>query len=153
MASKNLTEKQEKFCQALVETGNASEAYRRAYNAEKMKENTIGRNAFALLQNNKITTRLDELHEFHREQHNITVEKLTNYYMAVFQQHHQKTPSAAVSALNGIAKIHGLSEEHVRHSGSIEHDHKHRAISETAAFINDALGGGLEAAHEESRTH
>jgi phage terminase small subunit len=36
-----LTVKQENFCLAYMETGNASEAYRRAYNAGKMKPAVI----------------------------------------------------------------------------------------------------------------
>ena len=36
-----LTAKQEAFARAYVETGNASEAYRRAYNAENMKQESI----------------------------------------------------------------------------------------------------------------
>ena len=39
-----LTEKQEAFCRAFVETGNASEAYRRSYDAKNMGQNTkVGR--------------------------------------------------------------------------------------------------------------
>jgi phage terminase small subunit len=40
-----LTQRQEKFCLAYIETGNASESYRRAYNAENMKPVTINRKA------------------------------------------------------------------------------------------------------------
>ena len=36
-----LTPKQERFCQVYIETGNASEAYRAAYNAEKMKPESV----------------------------------------------------------------------------------------------------------------
>lgn len=53
-----LTVKQERFCNVYLETGNASEAYRRAYSCGKMKEATINRNAAAILNNNKIATRL-----------------------------------------------------------------------------------------------
>ena len=56
-----LTAKQEKFSLAYIETGNASAAYRKSYNADKMRPETINRNAKALLDNNKITTRLEEL--------------------------------------------------------------------------------------------
>lgn len=56
-----LTPKQEAFCLAYLETGNASEAYRRAYSAENMKPETVNRNAKALLDHNKIATRLAEL--------------------------------------------------------------------------------------------
>ena len=40
MADK-LTPKQEAFVLAYIETGNASEAYRRAYNAENMSERSF----------------------------------------------------------------------------------------------------------------
>lgn len=36
-----LTIKQEAFCQAYIETGNASEAYRTAYAADKMKPEAV----------------------------------------------------------------------------------------------------------------
>lgn len=56
-----LTAKQEAFVQAYLEVKNASEAYRRAYNAGKMKPATINRNAKALMDNSKIATRLEAL--------------------------------------------------------------------------------------------
>lgn len=56
-----LTQKQEAFCVAYIATGNASEAYRSAYRSGKMKSETIHRNAKALLDNNKVATRLQEL--------------------------------------------------------------------------------------------
>lgn len=56
-----LTPKQEAFCAAYIETGNASEAYRRAYSVEKMKPETVHRAAKEMLDNPKITARLKEL--------------------------------------------------------------------------------------------
>lgn len=56
-----LTPKQEAFCLAYMETGNASEAYRRIYSTGKMKPETVNRTAFDLLQNHKIATRVAEL--------------------------------------------------------------------------------------------
>ena len=70
-----LTPKQENFCLAYLESGNASEAYRRAYNAAKMKPETVNRNAKALLDNTKITTRIDELREPAVEAAQMTVEQ------------------------------------------------------------------------------
>lgn len=58
-----LTVKQEQFCLAYLETGNASEAYRRAYAAQNMKPETVNRAAKDLLDNPKITARLAELRE------------------------------------------------------------------------------------------
>lgn len=57
----SLTPKQEAFCLAYLETGNASEAYRRAYSAANMKPATIAVKASELLANGKITVRLKEL--------------------------------------------------------------------------------------------
>ncbi len=56
-----LTPKQEAFVRAYVETGNASEAYRKIYNASRMKPETVNRKAKELLDNGKITARVDEL--------------------------------------------------------------------------------------------
>ena len=61
MASLNLTPKQESFCQLYIELGNASEAYRQSYDADSMNENTVNRKAKELLDNGKITARLEEL--------------------------------------------------------------------------------------------
>ncbi|MCB4358438.1 terminase small subunit [Quatrionicoccus australiensis] len=59
----SLTQKQENFCLAYIETGNASEAYRRAYNAENMKESSINVNASKLLADANIALRIAELRE------------------------------------------------------------------------------------------
>lgn len=56
-----LTPKQEAFCIAYIETGNASEAYRRAYACGKSKPETINRTAKELVDNPKIAARLQEL--------------------------------------------------------------------------------------------
>jgi len=56
-----LTLKQENFCLAYLETGNASEAYRKAYNAEKMKPETVNRSAKDVFDNPKIAARIAEL--------------------------------------------------------------------------------------------
>lgn len=56
-----LTQKQENFCLAYLETGNASEAYRSSYNASKMKTDTINQAASRLLADSKISARVSEL--------------------------------------------------------------------------------------------
>lgn len=138
-----LTPKQEKFCQVFIETGNASEAYRQAYNAENMKDSTIWRNAHSLLENNKVTTRLDELNEEHQERHNITVDTLTAKYMATYHLATKSgNPGAAVSALNSLAKLHRLIIEHgtITHTGTIAHEHE--GISRTVQLLRDFRGEG-----------
>ena len=56
-----LTPKQEQFCLFYLKEGNASEAYRQAYDAERMKDTTVHRKAKELLDNGKVAARLDQL--------------------------------------------------------------------------------------------
>lgn len=57
----NLTAKQEAFCIAYLETGNATDAYRRSYDSGQMAPATINRKAKEVLDNGKITARLTQL--------------------------------------------------------------------------------------------
>ncbi len=60
----NLTPKQEKFCQQyILNGGNASNAYRSAYDAGRMKPATIWRKANELLNNGKVTARVEQLRD------------------------------------------------------------------------------------------
>ena len=105
----NLTPKQEAFVQAYLTTGNASEAYRQAYDAGGMKGATINRNAKALLENNKIAARLSAIQAIAVERTLVSVQSLTEELeeaRALALQEGQ--PSAAVSASMGKAKLHGL---------------------------------------------
>jgi len=56
-----LTPKQESFCLAYLETGNATEAYRRSYNPPKMSPKTVNEASCRLLANGKIAARIEEL--------------------------------------------------------------------------------------------
>lgn len=104
-----LTPKQESFCLKYIETGNASEAYRQSYEAGGMKSETINRNAKALLDNNKISTRIKHLQAEHRQRHDVTVDSLTAELEAArLLAMKEGNPSAAVSACMGKAKLHGL---------------------------------------------
>ncbi len=58
-----MTAKQENFCLEYVRTGNKSEAYRLAYDAENMKTETINVKAYELFNDGKITDRVKELQE------------------------------------------------------------------------------------------
>ena len=72
-----LTLKQEKFCQEYISNGgNASAAYRAAYDTAKMKEETVIRNACQLLKNNNITTRLKELKKQLNKKYEVTQERV-----------------------------------------------------------------------------
>lgn len=71
-----LTIKQEKFCQEYINTGNASEAYRRSYNASKMKDEVIAVKASELLKTGNVSVRVKELKVQMTQKFEVTREKL-----------------------------------------------------------------------------
>jgi phage terminase small subunit len=71
-----LTIKQENFCNYYIECGNASEAYRRAYNAANMKDETIWSRASKLLAEYKVSTRVEELRKQANDMSRITKERI-----------------------------------------------------------------------------
>ena len=56
-----LTAKQEAFCQAIADGKNQSDAYRLAYNAEKMKPESVQVQASKLISDPKVAIRIQEL--------------------------------------------------------------------------------------------
>ncbi len=58
---RGLTLKQEKFCQEYMDTGNATEAYRRVYSTERMKAATVNRCAKQMMDHPKISARIENL--------------------------------------------------------------------------------------------
>ena len=68
-----LTPKQEKFANLYVELGNASEAYRQAYDVGvDTKDETIWAKSSAMLKEDKVSIRVRELQEVTQEEHCIT---------------------------------------------------------------------------------
>ena len=107
-----LTPKQEKFCQVRVETGNATEAYRQAYDCRRMKPETINRKAKFLMDQGKIRARIDQLQEEHRKRHDITIDTLTNDFIEDRDGARGKGDfGTAVKATQEIGKLHGLYEK------------------------------------------
>ena len=58
-----LTEKQEKFVQGIISGLNQADAYRNAYNASKMSDNAIYREASLLMSTPKVAQRIKELRD------------------------------------------------------------------------------------------
>lgn len=107
-----LTPKQESFCLTYIETGNASEAYRQAYEAEGMKPETINRKAKELLDNGKITARIEELKAEHAERHKLTVDDLlAELEEARTLAKAKENPNAMTQATMGKAKLLGLDKQ------------------------------------------
>ena len=113
-----MTPKQEAFALAYIETGNASEAYRQAYNVNGKSDNAVHVAASRLLDNAKVSLRVKELQTAHRERHDVTVDSLTKELEdARDLATENKQPAAVVSAVMGKAKIHGLLTDRHEHSG------------------------------------
>lgn len=114
MAKEGLTPKQEAFCLAYVETGNASEAYRRSYDvAEDTKPETVWSEASRLVADPKVSARIMELQERAREIALVSIGSLTNE-LELARAHamkDEKGASAAVSAIMGKAKLHKLLDD------------------------------------------
>lgn len=106
-----LTPKQEKFCLKYIETGNASEAYRQSYSCERMKPETIKRNAKKLLDSNNIATTVEKLRQEIKDRHSLTVDDiLAEYEEARALAKEMNKPSAMVSATSGKARVLGFDK-------------------------------------------
>lgn len=118
-----LTQKQESFCLAYLETGNASEAYRRAYNAEGSKPEVVHVKASQLLSNGKIAVRVAELREAASMRNEITVDTLLDELEEARQLAlDTESPAPAVSATMGKAKLLGLDKQIIEHSVRVTDD-------------------------------
>ena len=117
-----VTEQQEKFAQAFVETGNASESYRRSYNSGKMAPATINSKASELLDNGAVTARIASLRQVHTKRHNVTVDsliaELEEARIAALTADTVQA-SAATAATMGKAKLLGLDKQLIELSGEV----------------------------------
>ena len=70
-----LTQKQERFCLAYIKLGDASAAYREAYDTENMLPATVNRRAKELMDSSKIQARIEKLRAPAVKAARLTVEK------------------------------------------------------------------------------
>ena len=115
-----LTPKQEAFALAYVETGNASEAYRRAYNAGNMKPEVIANKASALLKRGDVRVRVEMAQAKAVERHETTVDDILRELeeaRALAAGGEKPQPAAMVAASMGKAKLLGMLTDKMEHSG------------------------------------
>lgn len=117
---KKLTDKQEAFCRAFIETGEKTTAYKTAYRADKMKPAVIAVKSCELASEPHVAARINELRGAAQSRHNITVDTL----LAELEENRQaalcaETPqaAAATSATMGKAKLLGLDKQIIEHTG------------------------------------
>lgn len=110
MAEIKLTPQQEKFAQLVAHGSSYSGAYREAYKTAKMKPATINRNASALANDNKITTRVAEIHKAINEANGWTKERSIAEKMAFLDrikgtmEKDQRVSQGTANAFLGVLK-------------------------------------------------
>jgi len=109
-----LTIKQEKFARQYVGpcNGNASEAYRKVYSAEKMSDEAVWVAASRLLSHAKVSLWVDGLKAEYTAQESITIEEITGALRRTYEGATAAGQwSAASQAALGLAKLGGLLVE------------------------------------------
>ena len=102
-----LTAKQEAFCQGIADGLGQADAYRAAYNAEGMKDNTIYPKASELMKNGKVAARIAELRESVQEKQLWSREMSVKALVAAYREGSGSVKVAAVKELNAM---HGYNE-------------------------------------------
>ena len=143
--SDRLTPKQDKFVEVYLNTGNATEAYRQSYSCSGMKETTINREAFALLENHKITARLGVLKE-----RAAAKAVLTRAWIIEELMDNAKKAKGAEDfiASNKALELLGKTDEMrmfvERSESDNRHDHKVSPVSAFDDFLKEAAGTRAE---------
>ena len=115
-----LTQKQENFCLAYIETGTASEAYRKAYNAAGSSEKSVWELASKMLDNPKVISRLEALREQAARRALLTLERhLEELATLRDEARAEGRYSAAIAAEIARGKAAGLYVEQSRTEGEI----------------------------------
>ncbi len=117
-----VTDAQEMFAQEYAKNSNASEAYRTAYpKSQKWKSESVNQCASRLMNNIKVSSRINELKSEHSKRNAITVDTL----LAELEEHRKIAISAdtpQVAAANastlGKAKLLGLDKQIIDHTSS-----------------------------------
>jgi phage terminase small subunit len=106
-----MTPKQELFAQVYLETSNASEAYKQAYNTQA-NANTVNRKASQLLKHPEVIKLLADLQAIHRQRHKLTIDDLLQELeQSRLLALENIQCSAAVTATMSKAKLLGLDKK------------------------------------------
>lgn len=109
-----LTEKQKRFCDEYIKTGNAKQSYMLAYNADaKVSE----ANSSRLLSNAKIVEYIAKVNTEIREVTIADMKEVKQFWSDILRDKLQ-TPAARLKASEYIAKTNGAFIERVEHSGN-----------------------------------
>lgn len=102
-----LTAKQEAFAQGIADGLGQADAYRAAYGADGMKDNTIYARASELMKNSKVADRVAQLKAQVAEKQLWTREMSVK---ALVRAYNEGTSSAKVAAVKELNAMHGFNE-------------------------------------------
>lgn len=114
-----LTEKQEAFCNAYIESGNKSDAYRVSYDADAMNSTSVRVAAFELFQNPNITQRIEELQAEIRERNKIKIDDV----LGVLADMIRFDISELYDENDNLKSIHDIPKAQRQMIASIKSDH------------------------------
>lgn len=141
-----LTLKQINFVDAFLECGNESEAYRRAYNAERMSAKAITVEATRLMKHPAITLVLTSRQQALAERHEVTADSIVSGLQKIADD--PEAPAAAkVSALMGQARILGHVVDRREVKGNVEH-HVNSGANSLSKYTIEQLDALLDAMKE-----
>ena len=113
-----LTPKQEKFAQAYVQTGNASEAYRSSYNT-KGSASSVNRMAKEMLDNPKISSRVQEIRESIEKMQLWSKEDSIKILAGIAKgSDPEARPTDKVNAIKALNSMHGWDKQVIDHTSS-----------------------------------
>ena len=108
----NLTPKQEAFVQALIAGKSQREAYKEAYNAANMKDETIDSKACVLFKTDKVRKRYEELLEEHKQKALYTREEAINDLIWIKEKAREdiSNPKIGLRQANGTIYLNSVKE-------------------------------------------
>ena len=137
-----LTVKQERFAQAYVRTGKASEAYREAYDAGKMKPATVWTEASLLLDNPKVAARVDRLNAEIERKNRLNGDKLRETVRTGLL-HEAQTAESASARIAALKLLGELTDVQAFGPQRIETEQKITTAQQAADQLDDALTAAL----------
>lgn len=141
-----LTPKQEKFAQEYTVSKSMADAYRKAYDIGKCKEETIYTNACKLMKNTKIAQRIQEIQNNQAKKYQITRDMITEDLLMVAQQakllRDKDTgeiakPTLLMQNAMNMAKLHGLIVDPSESVGALTFNKMDNITINNAAVVFD----------------
>ena len=138
-----MTPKQAEFVRWYFELGNASEAYKRAYNS-KAKPNTLHRKANDLLKHPTIKAEVITMQDQARARNRVTIDNVIAELEEARQTAKQVgNASAMVSATMGKAKLLGLDKQVIEHKGILTPVFNFQPVKPAADLTEEELSAEL----------